>query len=568
MAGPALLGLSLLALPAAGADRVFENLRGYTWTADGLRRFEALRISSAGRVVATGNSETIGRGDGLRHIDGKGATLLPGLIDAHGHVLDLGRTALQVDLSDASSLKEALRKVEAFATAHADASWILGRGWNQELWPSRTFPLASDLDAVINDRPVFLTRVDGHAAWANTHAMRLAGVDAQTREPDGGAILRTDEGEPSGVFVDAAMTLIESEIPQPTAAQDEAALLLAIEQLASVGVTSVHDAGVSAATVDLYRKLADEGRLELRVYAMLSGAEENLRSFEAPLIGYGKDRLTVRSVKLYADGALGSRGAALLAAYSDVTSTRGLLFHDLAEMRRLIEKINARGFQASVHAIGDAANRLVLDAFSSVQGGRPSGLRNRIEHAQVVAPDDLSRFRELGLVASMQFTHATSDKNMAEARVGPDRIEGAYAWRSLVDRGTLLAGGSDFPVEDPNPFFGLHAAVARQDRHGRPPGGWYAGQALNVGEALRAFTLNAAYAAHQEDRLGSLEPGKWADFILVDRDPFSIPARDLWRVQVVETWLAGERIYWQAAENADFSSLPGDARRHRDFREP
>ncbi|MGH8495533.1 MAG: amidohydrolase, partial [Gammaproteobacteria bacterium] len=324
----ALLALAIAALPAIAEDRIVENVRGYTWTAHGLERFAALRISPQGRVVATGEADAIGQGDELTRTDGNGATLLPGLIDAHGHVLELGRAALQVDLTGASCLDDALRRVAEFSARHPDDPWALGRGWNQELWPSREFPQAGDLDAVVADRPVFLTRVDGHAGWSNSRAMHLAGIDAQTAAPDGGAILRRADGQPSGVFVDAAMGLIESEIPQPTAAQDKAALLSALERLASVGLTGVHDAGVSAATADLYRGLADEGRLELRVYAMLSGAGENLRAFDEPLIDYGHGRLTVRSVKLYADGALGSRGAALLAPYSDAPDSRGLLFHD------------------------------------------------------------------------------------------------------------------------------------------------------------------------------------------------------------------------------------------------
>lgn len=527
---------------------LIRDVRGYTWTPRGLERFEALRFTQQGRVVAVGDAAEIAADDELPGIDGQGRALLPGLIDAHAHLLNLGRASLEVDLTGAASVGEAARRVAAFADAHPDAAWVLGRGWNQELWPERAFPNATQLDEVLAGRPAFLTRVDGHAAWVNSRAMSLAGVDAGTAVPAGGDLLRTADGTPSGVFIDAAMELVASHIPAPTAADDEVALLLALGKAASVGLTGVHDAGVSAQQVALYRKLADEGRLTLRVYAMLSAGEE--RAFDAPIVSYGDGRLSVRSVKLYADGSLGSRGAALLAPYSDAPDTRGLLFNDDARMRSLIADINARGFQASVHAIGDAANRQVLKAFAAVQGGKPSPLRNRIEHAQVVAVEDIPRFRDLGLIASMQFTHATSDKNMAEARIGSKRIRGAYAWQRFLGQGTVLAGGSDFPVEDPNPFFGLHAAVTRRDRDGLPEAGWHTAQALTLAEALRAFTLDAAWAAHQERDLGSLEPGKRADFVLLDRDPFETPAQELWQIRVLETWLDGERVYTAATTTA------------------
>ena len=527
--------------PAGAEDILVHDVRGHTWTRNGLERFQALRFSCAGRVVAIGDEADIAGVDDVRRIDGRGRSMLPGLIDAHAHLLNLGHGARQVDLAGAASLEEALRRVTEFAAAHPEAQWLLGRGWNQELWPGRAFPRASDIDGVLDDRPVLLTRVDGHAVWANSSAMAIAGIGPSTPAPAGGEILRLPGGAPSGVFVDAAIDLLERHVPPATPAEDEAALLLALDEAASVGLTSVHDAGVSVPQLGIYRRLADEGRLKLRIYAMLSGREA-LREIAAP-VTHGDGRLIVRSVKLYADGALGSRGAALREPYSDAPHTRGLLFEDDASLRRAIAAINGRGFQASVHAIGDAANRQALDAFAAVQGGRPSPLRNRIEHAQVVAIADIRRFRSLGVVASMQFTHATSDMNMAEARIGAERIGGAYAWRSFLDHGAVLAAGSDFPVEDPNPFYGLHAAVTRSDRAGGPAGGWYPGQALSLDEALRAFTLDAAWAAGQERELGSLEPGKWADFVLLDRDPFEIPAATLWQVAVEETWVGGERVY-------------------------
>jgi predicted amidohydrolase YtcJ len=488
----------------------------------------------------------IKRADGARVVDGKGRTLLPGLIDAHGHVMGLGTMKMQADLTVATTLDEALAGVKAFASANADSAWVVGRGWNQVSWKLGRFPTAEELDAVVGDRPVWLDRVDGHAAWANSAAMKLAGVDKSTRDPAGGRIERDAEGHPNGVFVDAAMDLIASTIPPLTAKQNAVALDAALAEMARVGLTGVHDAGVDADTVAMYRRYADAHKLSARIYAMIggTGADFDALGKDGPLIGYGGDFLTVRSVKLYADGALGSRGAALLAPYSDDAGNTGLLFHAPDELTAMLGKALAKGYQVGVHAIGDAANREVLDSFATaykVHGGR--NLRNRIEHAQVVALDDILRFKSLDLIASMQPTHATSDMNMAEERVGAGRIKGAYAWRTFLEQGTVIAAGSDFPVESPNPFFGLHAAVTRQDHAGKPPGGWYPQQDLSLAEALRGFTLDAAYAAHQEKTVGTLEPGKWADFILVDRDIFTQKPERIWSTVVLETWVGGQRVY-------------------------
>jgi predicted amidohydrolase YtcJ len=347
-------------------------------------------------------------------------------------------------------------------------------------------------------------------------------------------------------LVDKAMDLIKPFVPPPNDAARLAALRVALAHMNSVGLTGVGDAGVPAATVALYKQLADEGHLSVRVYAMIgdTGADFAALSKNGPLLGYGNDRLTVRSVKLYADGALGSRGAALLAPYSDMPDQRGLLFLTDAQMQEKIATALGAGYQVNIHAIGDAANRQVLNAFETVyRTVRGPELRNRIEHAQVVALSDIPRFRQLGLIASMQPTHATSDMNMAEQRIGPERLRGAYAWRTFLDQGTRIAAGSDFPVESDNPFFGLHAAVTRTDHTGQPPGGWHPEQAMTLLEAFRAFTLDAAYAQFQETTLGSLEPGKWADFILIDRDLFRMDAKDIWKIRVEQTWLAGERVH-------------------------
>jgi len=308
-------------------------------------------------------------------------------------------------------------------------------------------------------------------------------------------------------------------------------------------MTGMHDAGINITEAEVLMSMADDNELDMRIYAMLSDAGKNLDAMGKPLKGYGNDRLDIRTVKLYSDGALGSRGAAMIAPYSDDPENRGLPFNTQDELDSYVQKANDMGFQVGIHAIGDLGNRMALDAFEKVQGGKRSPLRNRIEHAQIIALEDIPRFAELGVIAAMQPTHATSDMNMAEDRIGPERIPGAYAWRRLLDSGAIVAGGSDFPVEKSNPFLGLYAAVTRQDGAGMPEGGWYRDQALTRAEALRSFTLDAAYAAHQEDRLGSLEAGKWADFIIVDRDFFEIPAAQIDDIRVLQTWVGGQRVY-------------------------
>ncbi|TVQ16715.1 MAG: amidohydrolase, partial [Balneolaceae bacterium] len=427
-----------------------------------------------------------------------------------------------------------------------ELEWIRGRGWNQVLWEENRFPTAAELDRAVSDRPVWLRRVDGHAGWANTRALEIAGITRETPDPDGGTIIRDENGDATGVFIDRAMYLIGRHIPEQDDQYRATALEAALEEIRRMGLTGVHDAGTGVEAFRLMKKFADEGRLTTRIYGMIGGSGEvfDELSKDGPVIGYAGDRLYLRSVKLYSDGALGSRGAALIEDYSDDPGNRGLLFNDADEFTRMIGKVASKGYQAGVHAIGDRGNRTVLDAFANVremQGDR--GLRHRIEHSQIVNLDDIPRFKELDIIASMQPTHATSDMNMAEDRVGPVRIRGAYAWRTFLDQGTVIAAGSDFPVELSNPFHGLYSAVARADHDGNPEGGWYPEQALTREEALHGFTLGAAYAGHMEDIVGSLEPGKWADFILIDRDYFTVPEEEIWQIRVLETWLAGERVY-------------------------
>ena len=532
--------------PALAAPTLIKNVHGYTLAGGNLQKFTGL-VFDEGKVLVVGDAVALqGHYPAAHVIDGLGKTLLPGLIDAHGHVLDMGFEGVQIQLFGTTSLREAQGKISTFAKTHPDSPWLLGGGWNQVQWKIGRFPTAQELDAEVSDRPVVLDRVDGHAKWLNTKALQAAGITKDTPDPLGGRIEHGDDGTPSGVLVDKAMDLIDRVTPPPTDSERRAALRAALSHMNSVGLTSAGDAGVPAKTIALYRELADQSLLTVRIYAMIGDVGEDFAALsqDGPLIAYGNDRLTVRSVKLFADGALGSRGAALLAPYSDKPDQRGLLFMSNAEMQRKMETALRAGYQVNVHAIGDAANRQVLDGFEGAYksvGGRQ--LRNRIEHAQVVALVDIPRFKQLDLIASMQPTHATSDMNMAESRIGPERLKGAYAWRTFLDQGTRIAGGSDFPVEEDNPFFGLYSAITRMDHHGNPKGGWHPEQAMTRVEAFRAFTMDAAYAQHQEHTIGSLEPGKWADFILVDGDLFKEPSAQIWKTKVLQTWVAGTRVF-------------------------
>jgi predicted amidohydrolase YtcJ len=543
-----LLALLALAPAVQAADLLVDNVNGYTLDSHGkLQHFQALLVDQ-GKVVATGShAELASRAGDAKVIDGHGKTLLPGLIDAHGHVLELGYARNNVDLASTKSLDEALAKVKAYAAAHPEAKWILGSGWNQEIWKLGRFPTAKELDTAVADRPVWLSRVDGHAGWANSAAIKLAGVDKASKDPNGGRIERDAGGNPTGVFVDGATALIDAKVPPPTPQQKAAALDTALAEMASVGLTGVGDAGIDLANYELYRQYADQHKLTARIYAMIRGTGDDFDTISknGPLIGYGNDFLTVRAVKLFADGALGSRGAAMLAPYSDDPHNRGLLFLKPAELTAEIGKALGKGYQVAIHAIGDHANREVLDSYAAAYKTHPDGIarRNRVEHAQIVSLKDIPRFVPLQLIASMQPTHATSDMNMAEDRIGHERIKGAYAWQRFLKQGTIVAGGSDFPVESPNPFYGLYSAITREDHAGQPPGGWYPDQDMTPAEALRAFTLDAAYAEHAEKTLGTLEPGKWADFILIDHDIFKDPASKIWSTKVLQTWVGGKQVY-------------------------
>ena len=538
-----LVVFAMLASVPAIADTALHNVRGYTSSMAGIVEFTVLVFDDDGRVVATGDESLLERYPDTTRIDGEGRTVLPGLIDAHAHVYSYGLLKNNLDLAGIPSVDDAVARIAAYAATKPHERWILGRGWNQVLWPVREFPTAAQIDRVVTDRPVWLRRIDGHAGWANSATLKIAGIDDNTPDPVGGKIIRDDNGHATGILIDRAMGLVEKHVPQPGKSDIRAAIRAAVDALLAEGMTGVHDAGIDTMNAEVYLSMADDGELGMRIYAMIGGAGDVLDAIGDPIHAYGNDRLEISSVKLYADGALGSRGAAMIEPYSDDPENRGLPFWTQSELDAMVAKANGMGFQVGIHAIGDLGNRMALDSFDRVQEGGPSPLRNRIEHSQIVTLEDIPRFAELGVIASMQATHATSDKNMAEDRIGPDRILGGYAWRRMLDAGVVLANGSDFPVELSNPFHGLHASVTRQGRDGEPDGGWYADQALSRAEALHSFTLAAAYAARQEDRLGSLEPGKWADFIIIDRDYFTIPASEIDDIVVLETWVGGRRAY-------------------------
>ncbi|WP_273347843.1 amidohydrolase [Alteromonas australica] len=537
------IAASLFCLADGHAATLVNNVKGYTLDEAGKRISFTNMVIEEGKVLALDVQPDNHHIDEV--IDGEGKVMLPGLIDAHGHLLGLGANLLEVNLRDSKSAKHAASMVADYAFANTTQDWITGRGWNQELWSDRAFPRAQDLDNVVSDRPVFLTRVDGHAAWVNSKAMALAGITKDTPSPVGGEILKDSDGNPTGVFIDNAAALIEAYLPSASSEIYEQQLHAAGEHLLANGVTAMHDAGVNREVYDFYLKEAVEGDLPVRIYAMISATDPDLKTLLANgPIRDKDDFLSIRSVKAYGDGALGSRGAALLSPYSDAPHQHGLLLTQPQDMTPLFTTVIGAGFQLNYHAIGDKANHVALNEYEATFekiGG--SELRNRIEHAQVIAPEDLARFAELDVLPSMQPTHATSDKNMAEDRIGKDRMKGAYAWQTLLESGIPLPLGSDFPVELANPFYGLHAAVTRQDRDNQPVKGWYAHEALTLDQAFRGFTLDAAYAGHMEDTLGTLTPGKWADFILVDQDIFNIDEKDIWKTQVQATYIAGKNVY-------------------------
>ncbi|ODS61912.1 MAG: amidohydrolase [Arenimonas sp. SCN 70-307] len=508
---------------------------------------EAMAWDAKGRVLAVGRAADLARRfpQAERH-EAPGATVVPGLVDAHAHLMNLGFALLRADLVDAGSKDEVIARLKAFEATLPEGAWLLGRGWDQNDWPGKEFPTAADLDAAFPDRPVWLERVDGHAGWANTAAIRAATRDLSGDwQPEGGRILRDARGQPTGVFIDTASAFIDAAVPPPDEALRAEALERALEAAVANGLTGVHDMGASLADLRLMRSFADAGKLPLRVRAYANGDAEALDALCAMgAYEHASGRLAMRGVKFYVDGALGSRGAALIEDYSDEPGHRGLLVTEPAAYAAGVAKARDCGIQPASHAIGDRGNRIVLDTYAQALGDQATGdHRWRVEHAQVVHRDDLPRFAALKVIASMQPTHATSDMPWAEARVGRERLYGAYAWQRLRALGVPLALGSDFPVESVDPRLGLYSSVTRQDLAGSPASGWLADQRLSPDQALQGFTAGAAHAAFDEDETGRLVPGLRADFVVFDADPLTVAPAQLPKLKVLSTWVDGQAVY-------------------------
>ncbi len=542
--------LSIAMLTCAQRDEVDLILsNGVVYTVnDAMPQAKAIAIRG-GKIVAVGwNEEIKTRFNAKTIIDLKGKAVFPGFTDAHAHLEGLGSSLVNLNLEGTTSIAEIQKRVAERAATLPAGAWLRGRSWDQNDWEVKEFPTHQMLDDVAGSRPVFLRRIDGHAGWANQKALDIATISKSTKDPAGGKILRDAAGNPTGVLIDNAMDLVGAVMPSPTAEERTVYIEKAVQECLRFGLTEIHDMGVDAELIGIYKKLIEEKRFPFRVYAAIDGINKTWREYQnrEPEIGKYDNRLTVRALKLYADGALGSRGAALLEPYSDDKKNKGLLLTSLDTLKKAARDALDKGYQVCTHAIGDRANREVLNIYESVLKSnevKAKAARFRVEHAQVVDVADIPRFGKLHVLASMQPTHCTSDMYWAEERVGGERIKGAYAWRSMIDSGAVLPCGSDFPVESPNPLLGFYAAITRQDSKGFPDGGWYHDQRMTRPEALKGFTLWAAYAAFEENLRGSIEPGKLADLVVLSNDIMQCEPKEILDTKVLYTIVGGEVAY-------------------------
>ncbi len=537
-----MLSIVFLLTTASGlaqtADLVVENAQVYT--VDAAKPKASAFAVKDGKFIAVGTDVKKHIGPQTRKIDAQGAAIIPGLIDSHVHMRSLGDMLETMDLRGVSSIEEVARRVKETAAKLPKGTWIRGRNWDQTNWGGK-FPVAADLDKVATEHPVYLTRVDGHAGWGNSLALVAGGVTKASEDPKGGQIIRDAAGNPTGILVDRAQAMVSRKIPALTDEQVEARLKRAAQECARLGMTSVHDAGAGRQELDAYRRLIAKGQLPVRINMMIAGAGELWEEYlkKGPEIG---DKLTVRSIKLVADGAMGSRGAAFFQPYSDDKQNSGLLILQKEYIRDVAKDAVAKGFQVATHAIGDKANRTALEAYGEALQGKKDR-RFRIEHAQVVSLPDFKLYADFAVIASLQSTHATSDMRWAQDRLGPDRLLGAWAPRRFLNAGVRIANGSDFPVEDPNPFWGLYSAITRQDHAGNPPGGFMPSEKLSRVETLKSWTFDGAYAAFEEDKKGSITPGKVADFLVLTKDVMTIPEKEILTTLPKLTVLGGEVVY-------------------------
>lgn len=555
----ALFASFLMILPSAAmakakvqADLVVTDARIVTGdpakpeaSAIALKGDEILAVGTDAEVAALAGPKT-------RHIDADGKLILPGFIEAHAHLRGIGEERLQLDFKTTTDPKQIVAMVAETTKKREAGAWIMGRGWDQNDWSVKEFPTSATLNAVAPEHPVYLERIDGHAAWVNAKALAFAGVTGDTPDPEGGRIHRDAAGEPTGILLDTAMKLVEDKIPRTTSAERKRAIRAALQELARYGVTSFHDAGAPAEDIKIYKELLASGELTTRLYVLLDGNDKALLDAyfaKGPKL-LGKDTLTIRSIKLYADGALGSRGAALLEPYADEPQNSGVVIDDEEKIYRIAKTALEKGFQVGTHAIGDRGNRLVLNAYERAFKDNPAAAKDarfRIEHAQILDEADIPRFAALGVIASMQATHATSDMPWAAARLGEGRAkEGAYVWQKLLKSGARFANGSDAPVESANPLWGLYAAVTRQDHQGQPAGGWMPEERLSIDQAIESFTKGAAYAGFAESKTGTLAKGRKADLVMLSQDVTKIAPKEILATKAVLTIMGGRVTYQDA----------------------
>ena len=534
------------------ADLIFTNANVYTAN-EKQPKAEAVAVKGD-RIVFVGSSAEVKKyqGANTRVMDLHGATVLPGLTDAHHHLEGVGFREMTLNLEGTTNLKDFLAKVKARVDQAKPGEWVTGRGWIETFWTPPVFPTRWDLDKVAPDNPVILGRADGHGTVVNSAALKLAGITKDTPSPFGGEISKDKQsGEPNGMLLDAAQGLVRRHVPPTSAADAERAVVLGVQRDIGLGWTQVQDPGGSYEDVEIYRKLFTEGKIKLRIYKVLSapGKQADRLLREGPIIGAYGNRLTVRSLKCYADGSLGSRSAALLEPYADAPDTSGFLTVKEEVLLPLLEDALRKGIQIETHAIGDRGNRFILDQYEKALKAVPANQRKiadprwRVEHSQIVNPLDIPRFKKLGIIPSMQPSHAIGDLHFAPARLGIKRLEGAYAWNSFIKSGVVVPGGSDAPVERGEPMIEFYAAVARKDLKGFSGEGWHPEEAVSRDQALKMFTIWAAYAAFEEKSRGSIEVGKLADLTVLSADIMKIPEMDILKTHCVMTVIGGEVVY-------------------------